>query len=97
MDRYQWFKENNRILAFMFFIVFELAILFMLYSFGVDKIADGEKYGPLIDAGKKCIKQVDENPSGIIPMCEIKLRDILITGGTNTTIIGLPSIVIPTP
>lgn len=81
----------------MFFIVFELAILLMVYSFGMEKIADAERYGPLIDAGKKCIKQVDENPSGIIPMCDIRLRDILINGGTNTTIIGLPSIVIPTP
>jgi len=97
MDRYQWFKENNRILAFLFFIVFELAILFMLYSFGTEKIADGERYGLLIEAGKKCIKQVDENPSGIIPLCEIKLRDILVNGGKNTSILGLPSFIVPTP
>lgn len=46
-----------------------------------------EKYSLLIDAGEKCVDQVNKAPYGPLPLCEIQLKDILIKGNYNNIII----------
>jgi hypothetical protein len=81
-----------KIVAFILLIIYMLITLGLVTSYTFTKATEADKYSILIDAGKKCVNQVNEFPnSQILPMCEITLKDILIKGTINNTIIKFPN------
>lgn len=76
--------------AFIVLIVYMLITLYLISSYTFTKAVEADKYSVLIDAGKKCVVQVNEfSDSYILPMCEITLKDILIKTTINNTIIKI--------
>lgn len=70
-------------------ICYMLGSLYLIREYSMSKVMDAERFSDLIAAGKKCYDSANRQPNTPLPLCEVKLKDILIIRSFNPAITEL--------